>query len=118
MRKLFLLLLLALPAALMAQDSAWIRDHYYKKEQYITMRDGVRLFTSLYIPKDSSEKHPVLLTRTPYSCAPYGENNWRPWWTRFQRAYFKEGYIIVMQDMRGSYMSEVAFYIIPAFIKD
>jgi hypothetical protein len=80
------------------------------------MRDGVRLFTSIYAPKDSSEKHPILMTRTPYSCAPYGENNWRPWWTRFQREYFKEGYIMVIQDIRGRYMSEGDFNIIPIYI--
>jgi uncharacterized protein len=80
------------------------------------MRDGVKLFTSLYIPKDSMEKHPILFTRTPYSCAPYGENNWRPWWKRFQREYFKEGYIMVTQDIRGRYMSEGNFDIIPAWI--
>jgi predicted acyl esterase len=88
-----LLLVYALKAS--AQDSTWIKDHYYKTERYISMRDGTRLFTSIYIPKDSSEKHPILLSRTPYSCAPYGENNWRPWWFRFHREYFKEGYIMI-----------------------
>ena len=38
------------------------------------MRDGIKLFTSIYIPKNNSEEHPILLTRTPYSCAPYGED--------------------------------------------
>ena len=56
-------------------DSAWFVKNYTKMEKYITMRDGVRLFTSVYIPKDTTEKHPILMTRTPYSCAPYGENN-------------------------------------------
>ena len=54
------------------QDSAWIRDNYTKQEQYITMRDGVKLFTSIYLPNDKSEKHPILMMRTPYSCRPYG----------------------------------------------
>jgi uncharacterized protein len=118
MKQFLFLLLLICSASLMAQDSVWIKDHYYKSERYITMRDGIRLFTSMYIPKDSTEKHPILLTRTPYSCAPYGENNWRPWWNRFQREYFKEGYIMVTQDMRGRYMSEGEFHIIPAYIKN
>jgi X-Pro dipeptidyl-peptidase (S15 family) len=78
-----------------AQDSAWIRNNYYKIERYINVRDGTKLFTSIYIPKDSTEPHPILMTRTPYSCAPYGEDKWRPWWKRFQKAYFKEGYIMV-----------------------
>ena len=58
-----------------AQDSAWIRENYYKLEQYVPMRDGVKLFTTLYIPKDTTEQHPILMTRTPYSCAPYGPEN-------------------------------------------
>ena len=57
------------------QDSAWVRDNYYKIERMIPMRDGVKLFTAIYIPKDNNEKHPFLLTRTPYSCAPYGVNS-------------------------------------------
>ncbi len=101
-----------------AQDSAWIRDNYYKTERYITMRDGVRLFTSMYIPKDTSTQHPILLTRTPYSCAPYGEDKWRNTWTGFQRYYFREGYIIVTQDVRGRWMSEGEFVDIRPFIKD
>ena len=53
-----------------AQDSAWIRENYVKLETYIPMRDGVKLFTSIYMPKDATQKHPILMTRTPYSCAP------------------------------------------------
>jgi uncharacterized protein len=119
MKYLFILLiLLSFSAASIAQDSVWIKSRYYKSERYITMRDGTRLFTSMYIPLDSTEKHPILLTRTPYSCAPYGENNWRPWWNRFQREYFKQGYIMVTQDMRGRYMSEGEFHIIPPYLKN
>ncbi|HEU4576104.1 MAG TPA: CocE/NonD family hydrolase [Chitinophagaceae bacterium] len=92
-----------------AQDSAWIREHYFKKEVYIPMRDGVRLFTSLYIPKDATTKHPILLTRTPYSCAPYGEDHWRNYWDSYRKAYFREGYIMVTQDVRGRWMSEGLF---------
>ncbi|HMH22534.1 MAG TPA: CocE/NonD family hydrolase [Puia sp.] len=118
MKHLLFLLLLLYAEVSIAQDSTWIKGHYYKIERYITMRDGIQLFTSMYIPKDSTEKHPILLTRTPYSCAPYGENNWRTWWNRFQREYFKGGYIIVTQDIRGRYMSEGDFYIIPPYIKN
>ena len=118
MKYFIFLLLLVFSVSSNAQDSAWIKSHYYKSERYITMRDGIRLFTSMYIPLDSTEKHPILLTRTPYSCAPYGENNWRSWWNRFQREYFKEGYIMITQDMRGRYMSEGEFHIIPPYIKN
>src|SRR6476469_10615984 len=87
-------------------DSAWIRDHYYKMERMITMRDGVKLFTAIYVPKDSSEKHPILMRRTPYSAAPYGENAFGNFWDTYHRLYFRENYIVVIQDVRGKYMSE------------
>ena len=53
-------------------DDAEVKAHYTKTEQMITMRDGVKLFTSIYAPKDTSQKYPVMLIRTPYSVAPYG----------------------------------------------
>ncbi len=90
-------------------DSAWMREHYTKKEVYIKMRDGVRLFTSVYMPKDTAEKHPILMTRTPYSCAPYGEDKWKPYWNSYVMTYLKEGFIMVTQDVRGRWMSEGTF---------
>jgi uncharacterized protein len=96
-------------AAQNAQDSLWIRNNYIKKEMYIPMRDGIKLFTSVYTPKDAAEKHPILLTRTPYSCAPYGEDKWRSFWNNKTRYYLREGYIIVTQDVRGRWMSEGEF---------
>src|SRR3954468_17225008 len=57
-----------------SNDSAYIRDNYLKKEVRIAMRDGVKLFTSIYIPKDTTQSYPFLLNRTPYSVAPYGED--------------------------------------------
>jgi putative CocE/NonD family hydrolase len=93
-----------------AQDSAWVRDNYTKKEVYIPMRDGVKLFTSIYIPKDNTEKHPILLTRTPYSCSPYGEQNFRTaLWVSHLRYFARENYIFVTQDVRGRWMSEGEF---------
>ena len=79
-------------------------NNYVKMEKLIPMRDGIRLFTSIYIPKDKTEKHPVLITRTPYSCAPYGENNFKPYWDSYEKEYFKESYIMVTQDVRGRWM--------------
>ena len=70
---LFVLLFISITAFSQNPDLIWITSNYYKIERSIPMRDGVKLFTSIYIPKDSSEKHPVLLSRTPYSVAPYGE---------------------------------------------
>lgn len=92
-----------------SQDSAWIRDNYTKKEVYIPMRDGVKLFTAIYLPRDASEKHPILMSRTPYSCAPYGEQNFRNLWVSHFRHYARENYIFVTQDVRGRWMSEGEF---------
>ena len=102
-----------------AQDSAWVRDNYTKKEVYIPMRDGVKLFTSIYLPKDATEKHPILMTRTPYSCAPYGEQNFRTGlWVSHFRHYARENYIFVTQDVRGRWMSEGEFVDVRPFNPD
>lgn len=84
------------------------KDNYTKIERMISMRDGVKLYTAIYVPKDNTEKHPFLMVRTPYSCAPYGENNYR---NRLgPNALFKdEAYIYVYQDVRGRHMSEGNF---------
>jgi putative CocE/NonD family hydrolase len=91
-------------------NEQWVKDNYTKKEYSIVMRDGVKLFTAVYTPKDSKEKHPFLITRTPYSCAPYGEDKFQPrLWNFHWREYLKEGYIFVFQDVRGRWMSEGTF---------
>ncbi len=91
-------------------DSLWVRENYYKVEKMLPMRDGISLFTAFYIPKDSSVKHPILLHRTPYSCAPYGETNFDNWFHEtYWLNYLKEGYIIAMQDVRGRWMSQGDF---------
>ena len=84
-----LLILISFSSSAQNIDSAWIRNNYTKKEIYITMRDGVRLFTAVYMPKSTVDKHPVLMTRTPYSCEPYGENNFAYFWYIYQKEYFK-----------------------------
>ncbi len=111
MRYFLILLLFFSPFLAQTQnpDSAWIRENYYKIESAIPMRDGVKLFTSIYIPRDTTESHPILLTRTPYSCRPYGEENWNDYWNSFRKAYLKEKYIMVTQDVRGKWMSEGQF---------
>jgi len=114
MRKLFLFII-ALFFILFAnaqneQDSAWLRDNYTKKEVMIPMRDGVKLFTSIYIPKDATEKHPFLMGRTPYSCNPYGEDKFnRSLWVGHRRYLARENYIFVFQDVRGRWASEGTF---------
>jgi uncharacterized protein len=108
----FLGLLLCFSTQLMAQkeavtDSAYIRDNYNKQEVYITMRDGVRLFTSIYTPKNSAKPAPILLKRTPYTVAPYGKDAYM---TRYQNSVMlREGNILVFQDVRGRWMSESEF---------
>lgn len=81
---------------------------YTKIERMIPMRDGVKLYTAIYIPNDKREKYPILMMRTPYSCAPYGENNMRknlgP-----NSLFADEKYIYVYQDVRGRHMSEGQF---------
>lgn len=74
----------------------------------IPMRDGVKLFTAIYLPADSSENYPVLMQRTPYSCAPYGEQNQRSGLGP-NKFFDGEKYIYVYQDVRGRYMSEGDF---------
>ena len=72
----------------------------------IPMRDGVRLFTSIYFPKDPAPKSAFLMERTTYSCSPYGEKN-IPWWGLGPTPHLlREKYIFVYQDVRGRYKSE------------
>lgn len=111
MKKILFVILIGISVSLSAQnqDSLWFRNNYIKKELYITMRDGVRLFTSVYMPKNNKVKHPVLLTRTPYTCRPYGEENYAAIWRTYKMEYAREGYIFVTQDVRGKWMSEGKF---------
>lgn len=119
MKRFIVLLLLIVPFFTNAEnvDSTWIVNNYAKKEQYITMRDGIRLFTSIYLPKDTLEKHPVLITRTPYSCKPYGENNFREFWTNHYNSFLRDNYIMVVQDVRGKSMSEGTFVDVRPYIQ-
>ena len=107
MKKICLLTLLLFPVFVNAQnaDSVWFVNNYTKKEVTIPMRDGVKLFTSIYLPKDQSEKHPILMERTPYSCRPYG-TAYRKYWVDHLIKFCREGYIMVVQDVRGRWMSE------------
>src|SRR6267143_2582834 len=83
----------------------YTREHYTKYEYRIPMRDGVKLFTVVYVPKDLAKPYPMLMSRTPYSVAPYGIDNYRPVVGPTEAAE-KEGFIMVYQDVRGRYMSE------------
>ncbi|MEG2574066.1 MAG: CocE/NonD family hydrolase, partial [Bacteroides sp.] len=85
-----------------------MKEHYVKREVMIPMRDGVRLFTAVYEPISKGEKHPILITRTPYQAGPYGKKINGQLWGSWSE-YTKEQYVFVIQDVRGRWMSEGTF---------
>lgn len=91
-----------------AKRAEYIRANYAKYEYRIPMRDGVHLFTAVYVPYDVSEKWPLLLFRTPYAVRPYGEDRYK---TRLgpSAAFEKDKFIFVFQDVRGKHLSEGKF---------
>jgi uncharacterized protein len=93
-------------AAAAAQD--YLREHYTKYEYKIPMRDGVHLFTTVYVPKDDDKPYPILLTRTPYTVKPYGEDIY-PSSGGAMSHYAEEGFIFALQDVRGKNGSEGTF---------
>jgi hypothetical protein len=87
-----------------------VRASYRKLEVRIPMRDGVKLFTSLYIPRDTSQRVPFLIDRTPYGVAPYGADVHRTSLGPSGNPRFAEaGFIFVYQDARGRNYSEGEF---------
>jgi putative CocE/NonD family hydrolase len=86
----------------------YIKANYTKFEYMIPMRDGAKLFTAVYVPKDDSRTYPVMLIRTPYSCQPYGVDKY-PNDLRPGEKYARAGYIFVNQDVRGRHASEGEF---------
>ena len=86
----------------------YIKANYTKFEYNILMRDGKKLFTQVYAPKDRSRTYPFLLNRTPYSVSPYGVDNY-PATLGPSEKFAREGYIFVRQDVRGRYLSEGTF---------
>lgn len=101
-------MMLGVPVWGQVPDSLYIKENYEKLEVQIPMRDGIKLFTSIYLPKDKSKTYPILMQRTCYSVAPYGPNKFRrnlgP-----SRFLMRDGYIFVYQDVRGRWMSEGTF---------
>ncbi|MEP7321635.1 MAG: CocE/NonD family hydrolase [Saprospiraceae bacterium] len=88
-----------------AQNSEYVKEHFTKIDTLIPMRDGIKLYTVAYIPKDSSQVYPILFERTPYSARPYGTQAY-PYRLGPNSTLMKSGYIFVIQDVRGRYMSE------------
>ncbi len=97
-----------LPSVVRAQGLEYVKAHYTKYEYRIPMRDGKRLFTSVYVPKDDSKTYPMLMKRTPYSLKPYGADQY-PENLGPSPLFGKDGYIFVYQDVRGRWMSEGDF---------
>lgn len=87
---------------------SYIRLHYLKQEHMVPMRDGVKLFTSVYVPRDTTKKYPLLIKRTPYSVAPYGLEKYASSLGPNEH-FVKAGYIFVNQDVRGRFLSEGDF---------
>jgi uncharacterized protein len=101
--------LLLVAASLYAQGLEYVRANYTKYEFQIPMRDGVKLFTSVYVPKDGSQKYPILLNRTPYSVGPYGADSYRSSIGPASGKFAREGFIFAYQDVRGRNKSEGEF---------
>ncbi|MBV9038662.1 MAG: CocE/NonD family hydrolase [Acidobacteriaceae bacterium] len=109
----FLLFACAAMAADNPSGVPFIRETYSKYEYRVAMRDGVKLFTAVYIPKDvasDGRTYPILLVRTPYSIAPYGEDHY-PANLGPSELFSREKFIFAYQDVRGRYMSEGDFTI-------
>jgi uncharacterized protein len=110
MKTIVLLLLCAISISAIAQmpDSVYVKKYFDKTEVQIPMRDGTKLFTAIYSPKDKSKTYPMLMQRTCYSVEPYGID-------KFERSLgpskylMYDGYIFVYQDVRGRWMSEGVF---------
>src|SRR6516164_6327408 len=102
---LALLTLALLPRGAEAQGLEKVKARYTKYEYRIPMRDGKKLFTAVYVPKDASRRYPILLTRTPYSVKPYGADQYKadlgP-----SRLSGQAGYIFAYHHVRGRWLSE------------
>ena len=96
-------------------DQQWLEQNYTKKEAMVQMRDSVSLYTSVYEPIGATDR-PVLIVRTPYSCAPYG-SGWKGDLTEYMQEFLRNNYIIVFQDVRGRYMSEGEYLNIRPYIR-
>ena len=91
-----------------AQRREYFLANYTKYEHMVPMRDGVRLFTSVYVPKDASRTYPILMQRTPYTVSPYGVDNFSNFSASMEK-FLREGFIFAYQDVRGRIKSEGEF---------
>src|SRR3954470_19011320 len=96
------------PSTASASTEDYVKSHYTKYEYRIPMRDGKKLFTSVYVPKDDAQPWPIMMDRTPYSVGPYGEDQYKTTLGPSDE-FEKSSYIFVYQDVRGRYQSEGTF---------
>ena len=119
MKHLFTLTLFLFSFSIVSQavtDSAYIKENYEKFEYQIKMRDGVKLFTVVYAPKDQSKKYPIMMQRTCYSVSPYGIEQYKK--SLGPSSYLmRDNFIFVYQDVRGRWMSEGKFATMRPHIK-
>ena len=115
---LILTLLLATAQTAAASEAItekWVKQNYEKQEVQIPMRDGSKLCTAVYRPRAAHGESPILICRTPYGIHPYGKTFSGSLWSSYA-PYVAENYIIVLQDVRGRWMSEGDFMHIRPFI--
>jgi len=102
---LLIALVLAAPiAGAIQQAPAQPSTRYIVRDEMIPTRDGTKLFTRIYTPKDQSGPLPMIMLRTPY-----GNDGAAGRLNGYMRALAEEGYIFVFQDIRGKFKSEGAF---------
>ena len=99
------------PLTLRAQGVEYVKAHYTKGEYQVPMRDGARLFTTVFAPRDTTQTYPLLMVRTQSGARPYGPDEYPPTLIGPSSLphFVKEGYIFVVQDVRGRWMSEGTF---------
>jgi putative CocE/NonD family hydrolase len=104
MRRILLFSLYFYTSVSFAQTGNYVKENYTKIDTTIAMRDGIKLYTVIFIPKDNSQQYPILMQRTPYSSFPYGSSNYPA--AILPDTLMKDKYIYVKQDVRGRHMSE------------
>ncbi len=106
-KKIIIVVLFFLVNSSICSKIGYLKENYIKTAYKIEMRDGTKLYTIVYAPKDQSEKYPILMIRTPYSIAPYEEGEFRENLTN--KKLVEDKYIFVLQDVRGRFLSEGTF---------
>ena len=103
---LLMLFLFATQSNAQTVDAAYVKEHYSKAIYQIPMRDGIKLHTIVYTPRDQSVSYPILINRTCYNAS--RKDNYKA--LGQPSAYLvRDKYILVYQDVRGRYMSEGTF---------